>query len=117
MITSIETKLTNEKAATFTWKNPISSFLEWAEAQEFYRLPFLVGMILFQGCVTAPFSLWAMHVAGGGDYQLTAIVLLTFAILTSNLSAQPTKITIPIFTVSTLILLAMTIVNVFTILM
>ena len=77
--------------------------LAWLNMMDYYRLMVLVGTILFQGCINAPFALWSMDALVGFDFlQMTIITLSSFAILVANLSDQPMRITIPVFVLLTL---------------
>lgn len=88
----------------------------WVVSREEYRLLFLAGMLIIQTCIMIPMSLYAMRAADGGDIQLGIIVVLSMLVVTLNLAAQPTKITIPVFVLSAVILFLLTIINVLTIL-
>lgn len=95
---------TNER----TFKNPFTAFFQWATDQEFYRLGYLVAMLLFQTCILVPFGLWALTVNGGGSIQLGILVVSSFIVVASNLAALSTKYTIPIFCgVNTLLVIQM----------
>lgn len=94
----------------------LENFEAWVVSRETYRLPFIAGMLMFQTCIMVPLSLYLMRAAGGGDIQLGIIVCFSMLVVTLNLAAQPTKITIPVFVISTIVLILMTIINVFTVL-
>lgn len=88
----------------------------WVVSREAYRLPFIAGMLMIQTSVLIPMSLYSMHAAGGGNIQLGVIVCFSMLVVTLILAAQPTKITIPVFMISAITLLLITIINVLTIL-
>ena len=88
-------------------------FIAWADKMDYYRLIILVGTILFQGCVAAPFAMWSMDAVLGYDVtQMTIITLSSFAILVTNLSVQPMRVTIPVFIISTLAQFVVIVMNV-----
>ncbi|MFK7952623.1 MAG: hypothetical protein AB8B73_07225 [Ekhidna sp.] len=99
------------KTNEVTFKNPITTFIKWADNQQFYRLVYLVGMLLFQTCITIPFGLLALTANDGGSIQLGILVIPSFMVITSNLAALPTKYTIPIFVLVTAISLTQLIYN------
>lgn len=103
-------------ANPITISNPMNAyrkFIVWADRMDYYRLIILVGTILFQGCVTAPFAMWSMDaVVGYNELQMFIITISSFAILVPNLSVQPMRITIPIFVICTLLQLAVIVANV-----
>lgn len=95
---------TVEAAGTLSLNKLYKRFIAWTNAMDFYRLIILVGTILFQGCVTAPFTMWSMQaIPGYNDVQMTIITLGSFAVLVTNLSVQPMRVTIPVFIVSTMV--------------
>jgi len=94
----------------------IIGFNNWTTSLEFYKLGFLVGMILIQGCILAPLALFSMNLAGFSDIQLALIVFSSFAILISNLSVQPLKISLLIFLTSAFLELSVIIYNTISIL-
>lgn len=80
------------------------TFSDWTQQMDYYRLVFLVGMILFQGCVTAPLFLWTMDMSASmGLFQMSVVTSSSFLILVSLLSVQPMRRTIPIFMIATLV--------------
>ena len=81
---------------------PLQKFIAWMDKMDYNRLIILVGTILFQGCVTAPFAMWSMDAVVGYDtVQMSVITIGSFAVLVTNLSVQPMRITIPTFIIST----------------
>ena len=87
--------------------------VDWLDRMDYYRLIVLVGTILFQGCVSAPFAMWSMDAAVGyNEIQMGVITIGSFAILVTNLSVQPMRTTIPVFVVSTVAQLAVIILNI-----
>lgn len=87
-------------------------FSAFAIRMDFYRLPVLVATILIQGCITAPFTIWSMEVAANYNTLAMAVVTLSsFAILVSNLSVQPMRVTLPVFAISTLAQIGLIVAN------
>jgi len=80
-----------------------SRFISWCESQQQYSFGWLGAIIAFHGCVLTPVTLFAVVLAGSNIWIFsTAIVSMAIALVT-NLSAMPTKITIPAFFLSVLI--------------
>ena len=78
---------------------------------QFYRVPVIGAMILLQGCIIAPLVLFTMASGQATDIQMPIITISTFLIIVLNLSDMPTKITIPIFTTTTVVSLGMVFYN------
>ncbi len=72
-------------------------FLIWSDKMDYYRLVILVGIILAQGCITGPFSLWVMNVTGDSLLQMSVFTLSSFTMMTLILADQPMRRTLPIF--------------------
>ncbi len=86
--------------------------IEWSEGKQYERLVYMAGMILIHGCITAPFTLATIHFCrADSPNQFAILAVLTMTIMTSNLAALPTKITIPTFIVSTGLLVLLNIAN------
>lgn len=93
--------------------NTLEKFGDFMEEMQDYRLPIMAGMILIHGCVTVPITLLSLLYTGDSSWQLMLVTIFTFLILVSNLAVLPTKITIPIFIVSTAVHFVIIAVNVF----
>lgn len=89
----------------------VTNFMKWSKAMQFYRVPIIGAMILLQGCIIAPLVLFTMASGTLGDIQMYTVTLSTFLIVTLNLADMPTKITIPIFSATTVISLGMVFFN------
>ena len=57
-------------------------FLNWTDQMDYYRLIILVGIILAQGCITGPFSLWVMHLTGNSLLQMSVFTFSSFTMMT-----------------------------------
>lgn len=75
----------------------IDRFLTWTDKMNYYRLIILVAIILAQGCITGPFSLWVMNIAGNSLLQMSVFTLSSFAMMTMILADQPMRRTLPLF--------------------
>lgn len=99
-----------------TISNPLNGYqrlVAWMDRMDYYRLIILVGTILFQGCVSAPFAMWSMDAVLGYDVtQMSIITIGSFAILVTNLSVQPMRVTIPVFLICTIAQIAVILTNV-----
>lgn len=90
----------------------VTNFMKWSKAMQFYRVPIIGAMILLQGCIIAPLVLFTMTSGTVADIQMYAVILSTFLIITLNLADMPTKITIPIFSATTVMSLGMVLYNI-----
>ena len=88
-------------------------FNAWADQLDFYRIPVMMGILLIQGCIIAPFALLSMALAEYNELQFALITVATFAILISNLAVLPQRIVIPTFTLATIIQLLIILLNIF----
>lgn len=89
-----------------------SNFLIWVDRMDYYRLIVLVGTILFHTCVTVPFAMWSMDaVYGFHTMQMLLITIAGFAVIVTNLSVQPMRVTIPVFIISTAMLWLLILIN------
>src|SRR5688572_9634742 len=75
------------------WKK----FIAWCVSQEQYRLGWLAAAITLHGCVLTIFTMFAVVLAGNHFLFWPFIIGGTGITLIVNLSAMPTKITIPVF--------------------
>lgn len=83
--------------------NIIRRFFDWAEGQQKNRIAWLAVMLMGHACVLTPLTLFFIMYSGNNlvlwPFAMVAMVL----VLTTNLAAQPTKITIPVFFLSLLL--------------
>lgn len=86
-------------------------FMTWADKMDYYRLIILAGIILAQGCITGPFSLWVMDIAGNSLLQMSVFTLSSFAMMTMILADQPMRRTLPLFFALTAVQWLITLVN------
>ncbi len=78
-------------------------FITWCEDQQQYCFGWLGAIIAFHGCLLTPVTLFAIVLAGSNIWIFSAAIISMGIALVTNLSAMPTKITIPAFFVSVLI--------------
>lgn len=86
-------------------------FLTWADKMDYYRLIILAGIILAQGCITGPFSLWVMNIAGDSLLQMSVFTLSSFTMMTLILADQPMRRTLPVFFALTILQWLITVIN------
>ena len=84
------------------WKK----FIDWCISQEKNRLGWLAAAITLLGCVLTIFTMFAVVLAGNHFIFWPFIIGGMGITLIVNLSAMPTKITIPVFFFSVLMDLA-----------
>ena len=75
------------------WKK----FIDWCKGQEKYRFGWLAAAITLHGCVLTIFTLFAIILAGNHFIFWPFAIGAMGITLIVNLSAMPTRITIPIF--------------------
>ncbi len=81
-------------------------FFDWCRGQEKNRLAWLALIITGHGCVITPITLGIIILSGNNFvFWPWTIAAMGMSVVT-NLAAQPTKITIPVFFLSVLIDLA-----------
>jgi hypothetical protein len=115
----VSSKKTNMKSAVQTPKyfypstttqtsvNPLTRFMQFAEAQEKNHFGWVGGSIMLQASVMFPITLLVV-LANGASFGLMAVAIVALAlVVVTNLAALPTKITIPALAVSALIDLAL----------
>ncbi|MEL7146111.1 MAG: hypothetical protein AAFO69_07060 [Bacteroidota bacterium] len=84
----------------------VTNFVRWSDNMQFYRIPTIAAMIMVQGCILVPMVLFTMS-AGAANVEVPVMTISTFLIVTLNLADMPTKITIPVFSATTLIALGL----------
>lgn len=80
----------------------LKRFNSWADTLEFNRLLVMAVIILIHTCVVTPPTLLVLLHAQAGGFPYLVITFFSFLILVVNLAVMPTKVTIPIFAISTL---------------
>ena len=81
----------------------LSRFLEWCDRQEATRLGWTAAIITLHGCFLTPLTV-ATIVLTSNNMVLWGIAIAAMGVsLITNLSALPTRITIPVFILSVLI--------------
>jgi hypothetical protein len=85
-----------------TRRSIFSKAIHWCEQQQENRL-FWLGLILaLHGCILTPLTVTVVLLSGAGfSLFMLAMVGMCMALVT-NLAAMPTKVTIPVFTLSVL---------------
>jgi len=78
-------------------------FINWCIGQEKYRLGWLAAAITLHGCVLTIFTMFAVVLAGNHFIFWPFAIGAMGITLIVNLSAMPTKITIPVFFFSVLV--------------
>ena len=108
----------NQTVATGYAEEPKISLLKkimnWCNCQEKNRLLWLGIALTAHGCIITPVTIMAVLFAGNSMFLFVLALVAMGATLVTNLAAMPTKITIPVFILSTLIDLAIIFSCVFT---
>jgi hypothetical protein len=104
MQTSLTSRLIKTREISSTTKFPvISRFMQWAKDQEENRILWIALSLTIHGCILAPLSIFAVLIAGN-PLSLFMIVLASMGIaLVTNLAAMPTKITVPVFFITAIV--------------
>lgn len=97
------------RSSETNWLNLYTDFLNKAE---FNRIGWALTAMAVQGCVLSPVLLLTMAYFGGGDWQFLASMFGFLAILVPVLSAMPVKVIFPAFLASTVVHLAIILMNV-----
>ncbi len=106
METTLQQSVTATYSATAQKTSAWKRFINWCEGQEENRFGWLGAAITAQGCIATPLTLFAIVLSGNVFFfWILAIAAMGSALIT-NLSALPTKITIPVFFLSLVIDLA-----------
>jgi hypothetical protein len=103
----MQTILQHPVSTTFTRENHRTSvlqrFFSWCQAQEKNRFGWLALILAVHGCALTPITIFAVVMSGNNIFLwVTAIAAMGISLVT-NLSAMPTRITIPAFILSVLI--------------
>lgn len=77
--------------------------VNWCNGQEKNRLLWLGIALTAHGCIITPITIMAVLFAGNSIFLFILALVAMGATLVTNLAAMPTKITIPVFILSTLI--------------
>jgi hypothetical protein len=96
---SISSSYLEEKAHTSLW----SRFINWTISQEKNRFLWLAVSLVGHGCVITILTLFAIIFSGNHTILWPFAMGGMVACLVVNLSAMPTKITIPVFLLSVLV--------------
>ena len=81
-------------------------FITWCASQEKYRFGWVAAIIAIHGCVLTPITVLTVAATHNNIASWGVAIGAMGMSLISNLSAMPTKITIPVFFASILIDLA-----------
>ena len=113
----METTFNQTIATSYTRKNQsslLNKFMGWCEDQQKNRLLWLGVVLSAHGCIITPLTIMAVLLAGTNLVLFILALVAMGASLVTNLAAMPTKITIPVFILSTLIDIAIIVSCVFT---
>lgn len=77
--------------------------MNWSEGQERNRLMWLGIALTAHGCIITPLTIMAVLLAGTNLFLFILALVAMGATLVTNLAAMPTRVTIPVFVLSTII--------------
>ncbi|MBC3787966.1 hypothetical protein [Spirosoma utsteinense] len=92
---------------TPTTNNWLATYNTFIEEADFNRVGWAATTIIVQGCILTPAFLLIMFMYGGGDWQLLTANLSFLLVLVPVLSAMSVKYILPAFAFSTLLHLAL----------
>jgi hypothetical protein len=102
----METTFNQSAAISYSEKiEKVSAFkklINWCEDQDKNRLLWLGIALSAHGCIITPLTVMAVLLAGANIWLFTLALIAMGATLVTNLAAMPTKVTIPVFILSTL---------------
>ena len=81
----------------------ITRFIDWCAGQETYRFGWVAAIIAIHGCVLTPITVLTIAATHNSISSWGVAIGAMAMSLVSNLSAMPTRITIPVFFASILI--------------
>ncbi|MDP4261473.1 MAG: hypothetical protein Q8941_02970 [Bacteroidota bacterium] len=87
-------------------KSLLGGFIDWCERQEKNRFLWLASGLAGHGCFLTPITLLAVMIAGNSMFLWALVISAMGMAVVTNLSALPTRITIPALFLSILIDLA-----------
>ena len=88
-------------------ENVFTRFIEWCAGQEKFRFGWVAAIIAIHGCVITPITVLTIAATHNNIASWGVTIGAMGMSLVTNLSAMPTKITIPVFFASVLIDLAL----------
>lgn len=80
---------------------PGNRFIQWTESLDYNRLLVMAVIIFIHTCVIIPPTVLVLLHTQAGDWPYLVVTVFSFAILVSNLSVMPAKVTVPVFALST----------------
>ena len=81
----------------------LSRFLDWCDRQEVSRLGWTAAIIALHGCFLTPITVGTVAMTSNSLALWAAAIGAMAMTLITNLSAMPTKVTIPVFILSVVI--------------
>jgi hypothetical protein len=81
----------------------ITRFMNWCRGQEKNRLLWLGIALSAHGCIITPITIMVVLLAGTNLFLFILALVAMGATLVTNLAAMPTRITLPVFILSTLV--------------
>ena len=92
--------------------NLMNWYNDQCEDGQFNRLGVMAFVLLVQTCIIIPVTLLSISMNGNSNIGFALMAIFSFAVLVSFLGDLPIKFIIPLFALSTLVHLAIILVNV-----
>jgi hypothetical protein len=114
MLTTISRPISIPHESTGSLGSLVNRILNWSADQQENRLEWQgVGLIVL-GCVLTPLTVLIVFLTGANPLLILTALVAVEITLVVNLSAMPTKITIPAFLLGIVMDIAIMVVSVFT---
>lgn len=97
MATTIQQTITTSYTGTLSKTSAFSRFISWCEGQQKNHFIWLALALVGHGCVLTPITLFAIILSGNFIFFWMMAIIAMMSALVTNLSAMPTKYTIPVF--------------------
>jgi hypothetical protein len=81
-------------------------FLNWSADQQENRLGWQVFSVVLFGCVIMPISILVISISGANLFLILTAIVAMLTNLVMTLTAAPTKISIPVFFFTIMVILA-----------
>jgi hypothetical protein len=113
MSTTINSTISIPHESIRSFQLRINRFLDWSSDQQENRLRWEGISLIGFGCFFTPLTVLLISLSGANLFLIMTALIAMEAILVANLTAMPTKITIPAFFLAAAADIAISVVSVF----
>jgi hypothetical protein len=114
MLTVISRPISISHESTRSLWSLVNRFLNWSADQQENRIEWQGIGLVVMGCVLTPLTAFIVFLSGANPLLILTAIVAVEITLVVNLSAMPTKITIPAFLLGVVMDIAIMVVSVFT---